>query len=468
MTITDYVSCYGNKTDSSICAPAADESYILRYWTTNKAPLKEMFDGKLILEKEVNYQKPYSELRELFSNEYFAYNSPYSAFRKELNNLISSFPLEQFDAAFGAIGYVLSNMPAMINNRYQGENTISFPLPNEKEIKLRNGDKPMRFFGKIARAYNLKTFEAFRIWHSQALNDSRLTGTLCLSIHPLDFLTMSDNSNDWSSCLSWVECGSYRSGTVECMNSPYVVVAYLKSSSESFEGWNSKKWRCLFLVHDDVITSIKNYPFESEELTLLSLNWLRELSSNSYGDIVAYSAEDDNIVVEDEVYRNNICFTCGGNMYCDFGYTTHYGIFSERENYDIDYSGPLVCMRCGEDMEYDDGDSDEVICASCASMGVCEYCGEKTEQGDLTFTVDEKKVCLKCLAARYVFSSATHEFYPKAACVTLILEGTNKSCVVPKTLYPSRMWSFYFTHNDFSRTVLTSEDLTAEGLKLFS
>lgn len=87
-------------------------------------------------------------------------------------------------------------------------------------------------------------FEEFRICQSMCTNTTALEGKLCLSIHPLDYMTMSDNACDWSSCMSWQEDGCYRMGTVEMMNSPCVIVAYLESSHPMYFSreatWNSK------------------------------------------------------------------------------------------------------------------------------------------------------------------------------------------------------------------------------------
>ena len=94
---------------------------------------------------------------------------------------------------------------------------------------------------------SLEEFEDFRIKHSRILSEKEFIGRLSLSIHPLDFMTMSDNDSDWSSCMSWRTCGSYRRGTVEMMNSPCVVVAYLSASKPmvldrgSHFKWNIKK-----------------------------------------------------------------------------------------------------------------------------------------------------------------------------------------------------------------------------------
>ena len=91
-------------------------------------------------------------------------------------------------------------------------------------------------------------FEQMRIKHSQILNKKRLKGTLCLSIHPLDYITISDNNCDWDSCMTWTgdDCpGEYRLGTLEMMNSPSVVVAYLDSKEpyhplDDGRAWSNK------------------------------------------------------------------------------------------------------------------------------------------------------------------------------------------------------------------------------------
>ena len=76
----------------------------------------------------------------------------------------------------------------------------------------------MRVLSKIATAYNLPGFEDFRIAQSLVTNQANLKGYITLSIHPLDYMTMSDNNCGWDSCMSWQEEGCYRQGTVEMMN----------------------------------------------------------------------------------------------------------------------------------------------------------------------------------------------------------------------------------------------------------
>ena len=56
------------------------------------------------------------------------------------------------------------------------------------------------FFG----FYSLKDdFLSWRDSISFALTEKSSPKEVVLSIHPLDFLTMSDNNCNWSSCVSW-------------------------------------------------------------------------------------------------------------------------------------------------------------------------------------------------------------------------------------------------------------------------
>ena len=126
-----------------------------------------------------------------------------------------------------------------------------------------------------------------------------MDGELCLSIHPMDYMTMSDNDNNWQSCMNWMNNGDYRLGTVECMNSPYVLVAYLHNPNHSMSigpyEWNSKHWRELFIIHPEMISEVKGYCFQDENLTNTILMWIKELAHNN----LDWDYDNDEINVTD-------------------------------------------------------------------------------------------------------------------------------------------------------------------------
>ena len=171
-------------------------------------------------------------------------------------------------------------------NVYEGE-TCELTVDLEKPIKVQHGCKNTRVLGKIADAYKLPHFEDFRLVHSQVLNQKKLNGIMCLSIHPLDYMTMSDNNCNWESCMNWYSHGDYRIGTIEMMNSPMVVEAYLEADHPYYPidnrswTWSNKRWRCLYIVHPDIITEIKQYPYHNEFLSKEVLGWLKELAQKN-------------------------------------------------------------------------------------------------------------------------------------------------------------------------------------------
>ena len=65
---------------------------------------------------------------------------------------------------------------------------------------------------------------------SLILNQRYLEGNLCLSIHPIDYLTASVNECGWSSCYNpFKSTGDNFRATIAYMMNPYTIIAYLES-----------------------------------------------------------------------------------------------------------------------------------------------------------------------------------------------------------------------------------------------
>ena len=104
---------------------------------------------------------------------------------------------------------------------------------------------------------------------SRIIQDKKINGTLCLSIHPLDYLSVSCNAHGWRSCHSLD--GEYRAGNLAYMADSSTLVAYLKADNDtgieffpSSVPWNSKKWRTLIFVSEskDMMFAGRQYPFD--------------------------------------------------------------------------------------------------------------------------------------------------------------------------------------------------------------
>jgi len=106
---------------------------------------------------------------------------------------------------------------------------------------------------------------------SMLIQSNKITGTLCVSVHPLDFLSSSENQHSWRSCHALD--GEYRSGNLSYMCDYCTFMVYLKSTEDTHlprfpedVPWNNKKWRCLFFNDYDnrQIWAGRQYPFHSD------------------------------------------------------------------------------------------------------------------------------------------------------------------------------------------------------------
>lgn len=105
---------------------------------------------------------------------------------------------------------------------------------------------------------------------SMILQEDKITGTLCLSVHPLDFLSASENTYHWRSCHALD--GDYRAGNLSYMMDSCTVICYLRGEKDVVLPhfpedvlWNSKKWRMLLFVSDvqNAMFAGRQYPFFS-------------------------------------------------------------------------------------------------------------------------------------------------------------------------------------------------------------
>ena len=360
--------------------------YILRFWNEEKKSLFKMFGEQLILEKEVVFPMNENELDERL---YFMQRN--NKFCQDFWNwFYHSLADETVTIRQFVRNLILKDLS---NNVYSGE-TVSV-----KGLKLCKGMKAIKALWKLNDLYiHSSSFEEFRLEHSMILNQKEVKGTLCLSIHPLDYITMSDNSYEWDSCMSWInDVGSHRHGTIEMMNSSCVVVAYLKGA-EAFCNWSDKKWRCLFIVHKDLISAIKAYPYDNKDIEICVLKWLRELaekSNFSHYTKTAYSISSDKDI---EIWRGNeptvvnFSIICD-NMYNDY-YSKHLSYVSTTAsgNIDINFSGGLNCMLCGD--TYYPKDGIFVGCSDCYPYFWCEECEEW--QPDSQISDSDYNLCYRC------------------------------------------------------------------------
>ena len=397
---------------------------ILTYWNDAKNHyLYRLFENNLILSKPVSYTRSEDEIVELmnrflygkdtFGREKRTGTTFINAYRHFINH--SSFSAD----VWGGLHTLLSSY-ALAKNIYE-DNDVIIPLKDGKKYNLRKGCRVSKALGKIAESYNLEGWEDFRICHSQIIGQKEMSGILNISIHPLDYMTMSDNDITWESCMNWRKEGGYRHGTVEMMNSECVVVAYISSETDMklFDdfSWSNKKWRELFVITPEIITSIKGYPFCNDNISEEILKWLMDLAEKNldwhYQTPFLHDFTKCSKITIEEFPEDKQTFYMDvdcGFMYDDYECVDKAWIafgksFSEEDidgelnyaHYNIPYSGLSSCMVCGK-VCYDDDLTNEscLVCNSCQEIIVCDHCGDSICCPDEAYEVDEVMLCSDC------------------------------------------------------------------------
>ena len=307
-----------------------------------------------------------------------------------------------------------------------------------KKYQFQNGEKIWKTLKKLHQIFpdtvTDKEFEDARILYSTWFNDKK-KGYLTISIHPLDFMTMSDNASKWKSCMSWKEQGCYRIGTIEMMNSNNVFCVYYTSKKEdtgfSFGDyeWNDKKWRGLVIATKDIIVANKAYPYCSKETNITIIDKIKELAKENMGYTYEFGPElykdmdhimtdcylDDvsnSIANKSKGLRKNIYFKTVG-MYNDMLHNVdNYEYWCYRNKVKtkklISYSGKSECMCCGKTdiLKYigrDEGFNNyrnvgSTLCEKCEDLATCPNCCRFAGRDIVKITYDgkEQAFCKAC------------------------------------------------------------------------
>ena len=424
----------------------------LCHWNPAKQRLFHLLDDKLIYEKQVVFKKPEYEIERSLQD--LLFNHPlWNNFIKFCSdNLYSNFKNDKEHAIIREVFYDIRDLN---KSKYWKNNKIDFSVNIKKadylfwnlkeqpkhDLQLQPGMQPMKALRKVLEFFGKfdewkVDFEDFRINHSRIFNDAKVKGQLCFSIHPFDFITMSDNASGWDSCMSWKVDGCYHAGTVEMMNSNNVICCYLKSESSDYEPykgviWNNKKWRQLVYVTPEIICGGYPYPYSHDDLTLEIINTLRELAKKNLKWTYTYGPEyyyDMSHVTSNcrmiynknwrsfDANKHNILFDtkCMYNDFLNKAETGKNDFLCVRnkvsKNLIISVSGKCDCLLCGNTIqktvealekegirEHDPSDygpggilnyndrymTGWMVCYECRQKSRCHYCGALKSKSEI-------------------------------------------------------------------------------------
>ena len=241
---------------------------------------------------------------------------------------------------------------------------------------------------------NLSLVEEIRLAQSQVSSNRILKGTLRLSTCPEDFLSLSEDTSNWTSCLAMTSHrGDYRAGCLEMMTSPYTILATVESNSRKY-------WRQIVLLTPYAIIALRGYPYMAPQVTSQVLSLVAAAAKRSldwdYDPQLCYTKSS-----EFAVSGGTLTLTTN-RMYNDTYLGGYYLIGKPlpSSTYEINYSGPAYCLSCGAPLELsipDFGYEGEVLCSSCSHRKICSCCGEMKDLDSLLFDKSlDDYICFYC------------------------------------------------------------------------
>lgn len=228
----------------------------------------------------------------------------------------------------------------------------------------------------------------------------KMTGYLHISVHPIDFITMSESGYSWRSCQSMD--GDYAAGTLSLMSDGATMVAYVTNEHQDFIGvrnleWWPKKWRALVHVNPagDKILINKHYPSYSITNEKLLMSKLSEIWSEhdfTYVTGIKQHIRNHQIAMADIVtfVKNKIFYN---DLNTDADPAVLYA--GDLKQSDKIFIGASVkCVHCGEQL-ITEGLS--FSCDNCHDNFIpCDGCGDLFEPEELEYEPEHGSICHSC------------------------------------------------------------------------
>lgn len=325
-----------------------------------------------------------------------------------------------------------------VDEFYNNSLAMNYPLMDDKVIPA--GTKVIKSF-----KYFISDLDDRRFWQdlaSRLTQERQIVGELCISIHPLDFLSVSENTHNWRSCHALD--GEYRAGNLSYMNDSVTCIAYLKSKGDvrlphfpEDVPWNNKKWRCLMFFgrggwhHTvDYMFAGRQYPYALNGiLDMLQEHLIPHFSYESHRDEWTpwsdYRVDRVQLADGSDFMLKDDCFPIGGILYNpadmiknatnarhynDLLYSSCYepmyswrkkAFWSFKPDTSMTVGSEVKCLRCGKAPITT---NDTMMCCSCEltygnsesdEYERCEWCGNRMHHHDVYY-IDDQDICPDC------------------------------------------------------------------------
>lgn len=274
------------------------------------------------------------------------------------------------------------------------------------DIKCAPGQKASRIINRLCLKFHLdqieeeaeagepdnrymrtvKPYNALFARLADALNPAHIEKTAVLSIHPCDFLEMSNRDNTWSSCHC-LEGGGYRGGCQSYMGDAVSMIFFTVSDEYTQDFHTAPRiTREIFCYKDNVLLQSRLYPTDLEDQKTLYRSIVQQAIATCLDKPNLWSLKRGK---DTEPYCES---AADSNHYPDYKYGYAVASLLKGEN---DYGQMTIgsvarCVCCGGEQK----NHRSIRCAECGNMYVCKGCG-KTVHGYGRY-IDEHFYCNEC------------------------------------------------------------------------
>lgn len=387
--------------------------------TAKSEKLAELFGDKLIIEKEVVIKKELRDIRRELETEVNITAKIHKALDPEWKEIADGYyPAWSINSDSDAVEtwetlrYAFQ-ADALSHGEIQRDYVAYHPTTGKK-IKIQKGSKPMRVLKNFIS--DAKALDEIQTAYSRVMNTKTIKGVLCLSIHPLDYLTVSVNKSNWSSCYNTLDEGAWCASTLSLISSPNTMVAYLKADKDvDYNGieWNNKRWRMYVSLNhnNELIHCGRQYPYSSDALLAETAIMAGELTGRKYGN--------------EEYESGRVVIETPDNMYNDASFSGDLTTFitkdwvHEYEDIQISNIGS-ICPICGD--YYNDTEF-SIACNDCYRGEKCEDCGCAMNV-DNSYWIESLgiRVCECCVDDNYTWCERCEEYHPNNDIVKVFAE----------------------------------------------
>lgn len=258
-------------------------------------------------------------------------------------------------------------------------------------IKCATGQKTSRIIGKLCRQFGVdghKRYNAVFAQIADALNPLQIHRTAILSVHPCDFLEMSNRDNTWHSCHG-LDSGRYQMGTLSYMVDGVSMVFYTVDNDVIDHFYRApRRSRQMYFLQDNMLFQSRMYPSDANDL----MDQYRSIVQKAIADCLGVP----NLwtLKKERQDISGHCESANGSMqYPDYDYYGNISVLKDTELNGVFVIGaPPICVCCGRKIS----SRETRLKCGCADTVVCKDCGETVSVENALY-VEATFHCKKCL-----------------------------------------------------------------------